>query len=208
MLYLYDNAIVKDIYKSFNSDNMQNPVVSVVPPEDIISIAAQVQDDKLHFPMVAVARETNIPVDSALSNFTRLHSGVPTTFDAENNIIYHEKSIPIKLTYNLVCMGTNTADVDELIKELMFKYASQYFLTLKIPYESKRHIRFGIRIDPESEIEWYSTSSNYLQEGKLHSAGIKLNVDGAVLLSYTPIKLRRVAHDIEVEPNSYAKIEK
>lgn len=205
MLYLYDNAIVKDIYKSFNSDTMQNPVVSVVPPDDIISIAAQVQEDKLHFPMVAVARETNIPVDQSLANFTRLHSGVPTAFDEENNIIYHEKSIPIKLSYNLVCMGTRTADVDELLKELMFKYASQYFLTLKIPYESKRHIRFGIRIDPDSEIEWYSTSSNYLQEGKLHSAGIKLNVDGAVLLSYTPIKLRRVGHELEVVPNTYAK---
>lgn len=199
MLWRYDNAIVKDLKESFNTTREDNPVVSVVPPEDVVSIAAQLQDDKIRFPIVAVARERNTPIDSRLTNFTRMHHGVATVFDKETNQLYFEKSAPIKLEYTLVCMSTNTADVDELIRELIFKYTSQYFLSIDVPYESKRKIRFGVRMDPEEEIEWYSTTSEYINEGKLHSAGIKLYIDGAVLLTYTPVKLRRFAEEIGIE---------
>ena len=198
ILYLYDNAIVENLRDSFHTTEDGKPVVCVVPPEDIISIAAQVQDDIIRFPLIAVARETNIPIDNELNNFTRRHQGVATTFDNVKNEIYYEKAIPLKLTYNLVCMATNTADVDELLRELLFKYSSQYFLNITVPYESKRKIRFGINVNPNEEIEWYSTTSNYLQEGKLHSAGIHLYVEGAVYLHYTPQKLRRL--DYEIEP--------
>lgn len=207
MLYLYDNAIVEDLQSAFNEDEQGRPVVAVVPPEEIVNIAAQVQEDHLRFPLIAVAREENIPVDNSLTNFTRSHKGVATVFDKEKNELYYETSVPIKLSYNLVCMATNTADIDEMIKELIFKYTSQYFLTLKVPYESKRKIRFGVRMDPEQEIEWYTTTANYLQEGKLHSAGIHLYVDGAVLLSYRPIKLRRVTHEIVPQANRYGKLD-
>lgn len=199
MIWLYDKVIVDDLRSSFDSDAVDTPVVSVVPPEDVVSIAAQVQDDKLHFPIIAVTREEATPIDSDLTNFTRMHKGVATVFDSEKNELYFEKAIPVKLSYNLVCMSTNTADIDELIRELLFKYTSQYFLTIQVPYESKRKIRFGVRVNPEDEITWYSTTSNYLQEGKLHSAGIHLYIDGAVLLHYTPVKLRRVTHEVVPE---------
>lgn len=199
MLWLYDDAIVEDLRSCFQPDENGKPVVCVVPPENVLSIAAQVQDDNLHFPIIAVSREDNIPVDNQLTNFTRMHQGVATVVDKEKNIIYHEKAIPIKLVYSLVCLGTNTADIDELIRELLFKYTSQYFLSIKVPYESKRRIRFGVRVNPEEEIEWMSTTSNYLQDGKLHSAGIHLYIDGAVYLHYTPQKLRRLDMEIDIE---------
>jgi hypothetical protein len=191
MLHIYDDAIVEDLKKSFNQDEYGNCVVSVVKPEDVLSIAAQVQDDKIHYPLVALSREDNIPIDSDRMNFTRLHTGVATVFDKKSNMIYYEKVVPIKLQYTLACIATNTADVDEMIRELFFKYTSQYFITLQIPYESKRKIRCGLRIDPNDNIEQYSTTSNYLQEGKLHSAGVTLHVDGAVMVHYTPQHLRR-----------------
>ena len=202
MLWVYDNSIVEDLKNSFDKDEYGNCVVSVVPPEDILSIAAQVQDDKIHYPLIALSRGENIPIDNDRMNFTRLHKGVATVFDKETNNIYYEKVMPIKLQYTLVCMGTNTADVDEMIRELMFKYASQYFITVQIPYESKRKIRCGLRVDPSEDIQWYSTTSNYLQEGKLHSAGITLHVDGAVMVHYTPEHLRRLGTEIEIgNPN-------
>lgn len=199
MLWVYDNAIVDDLKRCFTPNDGGEPAVCVVPPDDIVSIAAQVQDDNLHFPMIAVSRETNIPIDSSLMNFSRAHHGVATVVDKEKNLIYYEKTVPLKLIYTLVCMGTNTADIDELIRELIFKYTSQYFLTVTIPYESKRKIRFGVRIDPDENIEWYTTTSNYLQEGKLHSAGITLHIDGAVYVHYTSEKLRRLDMEIDIE---------
>ena len=196
MLWAYDNAIVEDLRTSFNTEANAEPVVCVVPPENIISIAAQLQDDKIHFPMIAVSRQDNIPIDNSLVNFTRMHEGVPTVFDKEKNELYFERAVPVKLEYTLVCISTNTADIDEIIRELIFKYTMQYFLTIDTPYESKRKIRFGIRINPEDEIEWYSKTSDYLNEGKLHSASIHLYVDGAVLLTYVPVKLRRLQTEL------------
>lgn len=196
MLYLYDDAICDDLRESFNEGVVGQPVVSVVSPENITSIAAQVQDDVIHFPLVAVEREKETPIDARLTNFTRSHKGVATVFDNKTNMLYFEKSIPIKLSYNLIVMSTNTADIDEILRELIFKYTQQYFLSIKVPYESKRRIRFGIYMNQDQNIEWYSTSSNYLKEGTLHSAGIHLDIDGAVLLTYTPVHLRRIKHEV------------
>ena len=199
MIYVYDDAICEDLRNSFAKDSYGNCVVSVVPPDDIISIAAQVQEDKIHYPLIALSRPDNIPIDSSRMNFTRSHTGVATVFDNDTNNIYSEKVMPLKLQYTLICMATNTADIDELIRELIFKYTSQYFITIKIPYESKRKIRCGLRIDPDEEIQWYSTTSKYLEEGKLHSAGITLYIDGAVLVHYTRARLRRLSTEVEIQ---------
>lgn len=199
MIWLYDNAICEDLRDSFKTDVTDSPVVCVVPPEDVLSIAAQIQNDKIHFPVVAVERDHNTPVDTDLTNFTRMHTGVATVFDKEKNLYYQEKAVPVKLSYTLVVMSTNTADIDEILKELVFKYISQYFLNIKVPYESKRNIRFGIKLDTSQEIQWQTTTSNYLQEGKLHSASVHLLIDGAVLLSYTPVKLRRISGEVALK---------
>ena len=202
MIWVYDNAVVDDLKKSFDQDEYGNCVVSVVPPEDVLSIAAQVQDDKIRYPIIALSRGDAVPINNDLVNFTRLHKGIATVFDNDTNNIYYEKAVPLKLQYTLVCMGTNTADVDEIVRELFFKYTSQYFITIQIPYESKRKIRCGLRIDPSEEIQQYSTTSNYLQEGKLHSTGITLHVDGAVMIHYTPEHLRRLGTQVDVKnPN-------
>lgn len=196
MIWCYDNVIVDDLEKSFATEPGQDTVVSIVPPDDVVSLAAQLQDDKIRFPIIALTRDSTIPVDNERWNYTRAHKGVATVFDKETNMLYYEKIKPIKLEYTLACMATNTADVDELIREILFKYSSQYFLTLTVPYESKRKIRFGVRVNPDDEVEYYSTTSNYLNEGKLHSAGIKLHIDGAVLVNYTPVKLRRLETEV------------
>lgn len=199
MLWVYDDAIVKDIQDSFDKDEYGNSVVSVVDPENVLSIAAQVQEDKIHYPVIALSRPDTIPIDTDLVNFTRMHKGVATVFDKEKNNIYYEKAVPIKLQYEVVGLGTRTADIDELIRELFFKYTQQYFITIQIPYESKRKIRCGLRVNIDDGITWYSKSSNYLEEGKLHSAGFTLYVDGAVMVTYTPEHLRRLDTSIGIE---------
>lgn len=206
MIWAYDSAIVEDLRNSFSTEPGQDPVVSIVPPEDIVSIAAQAQEDKIRYPMIAITRDNNMPIDTERWNFTRAHKGIATVFDTKDNMIYYEKATPVQLQYTLVCISTNTADVDELIRELLFKYTSQYFLTVTIPYESKRKIRIGVRVNPDDDIEYYTTTSNYLEEGKLYSAGIKLHIDGAVLISYTPSKLRRFDTEVGVAPPSSEKL--
>lgn len=195
MLYLYDNAIVNDLKQCFN--DVVNPCVSIVPPENVASIIAQVQEDKLSFPIVALTRNPE-QIDSERANFTAMHRGVATVMDTETNDIYYEKVIPIKLSYNLTVLTTNTADMDEMVRELLFKYINMYYLTINLPYEADRKIRFGISIPKDEQIDRSSTSGDYLQKGTLYQSIIPLNCEGVVSVTYTPVKLKRT--DYEIKP--------
>lgn len=190
MLWVYDNAIVDDLRKSFNPDNVPNPSVHVIDPENAVGLAAQVQEDKIQLPIVALTRNSPISIAEAIRNFTKTKKGLATTFDNKNNLIYHEKSIPVDLSYELSVFTANTADMDEIIRELIFKYSSKYFLTVTIPYESKRKIQFGISMDT-TDIEIQSASSSYLTDGKLYASAITLKCEGCVLVHYIPRRLQR-----------------
>ena len=196
-LYVYDNAIVSDLAQCFNPNAVSNPVVRVISPENAIEVAAQIQNDQLSFPLAMLTRSDDISIDTNRTNFTRMHKGVQSVIDPETNLLYYEKVIPIKLAYSLTLLTTNTADMDELIRELLFKYTAMYFLTIELPYECKRKVRFGIRINADSTITRSSSSGDYLSKGQLYQAIISLVCDGCVLVNYTPAKLTRTAYEIE-----------
>lgn len=198
MIYLYDNAIADDLHKSFNPNVIENPVVKVISPEHVHSIAAQVQDDKLAFPIVALTRNEDTSIDTDRINFTRIHKGVVSFLDTETNELYYEKAVPIKLSYDLTILTTNTADRDELLKEIIFKYTDMYFLTVVLPYYCKRKIRFGIIINTEPNIKNSSGNVEYIEEGKLYQSIIPLKCEGCILLSYTPAKLRRTQYEVGI----------
>lgn len=197
MLYLYDNAIVNDLKRSFNPTAVPNPVVKVIDPEGVVGLAAQLQNDEIQLPIVAVSRNPSVGIDTTRTNFTKAHSGIVSVIDPKTNELYYEKSIPVNLSYELEILTTNTADMDELVKELLFKYTAMYFLRFTLPYECKRQVRFGVTIDPSKDIERKSGSFDYISSGKLHSTTIPLKSDGCVLVSYTAAKLKRTITEVE-----------
>lgn len=170
-------------------------MIRVVPPEEIIQLVAQIKEDQVKFPIIAVTRNEDTPIDMDRMNFTWAHRGVATVFNNETNELYYEKILPVIVTGALTILDTNTQNVEELIRELMFKYLLQYFITLQLPYESKRKIRFGMVLDPAG-IKRSSGDAEYLSSGKLHQSIIPFRLEGAVLVSYTPQKLQQFEHDI------------
>lgn len=189
MLHLYDDAIANDLSRCINPDKANN-VVKLSDEEAVIGLLAQMQNDKIQFPLVCLTRSENIEIDSSRTNFTAMKKGVPVVFDDEEHMVYYEKSMPIKLGYDITVLATNTVDMDEILKELIFKYTETYFLTMELPYESRRNIRFGIQVDPTA-IKRSSTAADYIKTGKLHQSILPLVVEGAVLLSYTPRRIMR-----------------
>lgn len=194
MLYNYDNALAKDLEDSFNS----SICVKVVDAEKGIDLAAQAENDEISFPLVLLTRYPDAPIDKNRYNFTRAHKGVATVIDKEKNELYFEKAVPVELKYDLTILTTNTVDRDELVKELIFKYTSMYFVSMDLPYESTRKIRFGVSVDIESEISNKSGVLDYLDSGTVYQSIIPLRCEGCVMLSYTPVKLKR--SQLEVQP--------
>lgn len=199
MIYLYDKALTDDLIYSFNPENVDNPVVKVVGPDEVLGLAAQIKEDNITFPVVALTRNPDTPIDRNRTNFTMMHKGVVSVLDPDTNELYYERAIPIELSYQLTLLTTNVADMDELVREVLFKYTSMYFLTITLPYECKRKVRFGVVIDPNSDIDRKSGSSEYIQTGQLNQTIIPLKCEGCVLVNYTPAKLRKSEYEIEVE---------
>lgn len=198
MLYLYDRAIVNDLRQSFQQFD-GTAVVKVVEPDGISSIAAQICEDAITFPLVALSRGPSTPIDSKRYNFAAAHSGLAATMDTRANNIYYEQVLPINLSYAMTVLATNTADMDEILRELIFKYSNMYFLGFRLPYESKRPIRFGIQLDLDAGIERSSGVFEYLTAGKLYQSVLSFNIHGAVLINYVPAHLKRISTEVGVD---------
>lgn len=199
MIYIYDNAIAKNLQESFNPDNANNPMVKVVDKEAAISLAAQIKNDEISLPIVVLTRNPDVQVDTDRTNFSRTHKGALSLIDPETNELYYERAIPIKLKYGLTIITSRVADTDELVRELLFKYSSMYFITVDLPYESNRKVRFGVTVDHSSEIERNSSVNEHYSEGKLYETIIPLVCDGCVLVSYTAAKVERVMYEMDME---------
>lgn len=197
MLYLYDRALIDDIQNSINSDNA-NPNVVMAEASTYPGLIAQMQNDTITYPLIIVQRDENMPIITELTNFTRSHVGVPAAFDVKTNTIYNERALPVDLQYTLRILSHNVADTDELARELFYKYLSAYFLTIRLPYESDRKIRFGIEVDLGYGVRRESGTSEYLKSGPLYQSTIHLVTQGCVYLSYTGRHLTRQIYSNEI----------
>ena len=199
MLYLYDRAISDNLTASLSDKANQH--VFITDADNYQGILAQIQEDTITYPLVLLHREQDAPIINGLVNFTRAHKGVPCVFDNDKNNIYYERALPVDIQYTLRILSTNVADSDEIARELFFKYLSMYFLTIQIPYESDRKIRFGIEVDKDYGIKKESGSFDYLASGTIYQSTMLLKTMGCVMLNYTPRHLTRnvISNNIKIE---------
>lgn len=190
MLYLYDNAIVDDLNKSFNPNNAPTGKVKVLNPEQSLGVVSQLMEDQIKLPLVCLERNEQ-SFDNKRHNFTVEQVGVAAFLDTETNNVYSERAIPVNLSYKLTILTSNVYDMDEMIREILFKYVSMYFLEIKVPYEGNREISFGVVYDSDAGIDQISGPSQYIESGQLYQSSIILRCEGCVLLHYTPHHLKR-----------------
>ena len=193
-------AIVDNIKSSLTEEMNQNVVLT--DAENYPGILAQIQDDTISYPLILLHREPDTPIVTELMNFTRYQFGVPCVFDNDKNNVYYERALPVKLTYSLRILSHNVADTDELAREIFYKYISMYFLTIKVPYESDRKIRFGINVDFDYGIKKESSADGYLTSGALYQSTMMLTTDGCVSLTYTPRHLNRTVISSDFKTSS------
>lgn len=199
MIYCYDDAIAEDLSKCIDPTKANN-VIKITGEDAVMQLIAQISEDKIQFPCICLSRPDNIEIDSSRTNFTAMKKGVPVVFESDEHNVYLEKVVPIKLQYSITVLTTNAIDMDEIVRELLFKYYETYFLTMTVPYESKRKVRFGVTIPQGANIQKKSSTGEYLTTGSLYQSIIPLDVEGAVLVSYTPKHiLREVKHDVTLD---------
>ena len=204
MLYLYDQAIQKDIASVIAVESGLNDIVKVIDKAGVVQLVAQMKEDQIKFPIICLTRHPDTPIDTQRSNFTRIHKGVAACYDPVTHNIYYEKAIPIRLEYDMTVLATNTADRDELVREIMFRYTNTYFIDMDLPYEADRKMRFGVVIS--GDVTSDSGSFEYLSTGALYQAIIPLRCEGAVLLHYTPKHIERTVIEPKIVVNDSVEI--
>ena len=112
MIYLYDNSIVHDLEQSLAGSS----AVRVISPEQIVGIAAQIQNDEIQLPIIALERN-DYAIDTDRLNFSRMHFGLQTVIDLKTNELYYERAIPVTLSYGITILTSNQIDMDEIVKE-------------------------------------------------------------------------------------------
>lgn len=193
MLYLYDSALVDELKASLTDEVNKNVVLT--DAENYQGILAQIQDDTITYPLILLHRDDDTPIKTNQMNFTRYKFGVPCVFDNKTNTVYYERALPVDVNYTLRILSTNVADTDELSRELFYKYLSMYYLTIRVPYESDRKIRFGVQVDMEYGIKKESGSFDYISTGALYQSTIHLKTEGCVSLTYTGRHLQHTVLD-------------
>ena len=193
MLYLYDRSLIDNLKASLTEEANQN--VFLTDAENYQGILAQIQEDTITYPLILLHRDDDTQINTELMNFTRYRFGVPCVFDTKTNNVYYERALPVDVNYTLRILSTNVADTDELSRELFYKYISMYYLTIRVPYESDRKIRFGVQVDMDYGIKKESGSFDYIASGALYQATIHLKTSGCVYLTYTPRHLTRTVID-------------
>ena len=201
MIYKYDSALVEDMKRTIDPDGGANPNVMCITIDQYQSVIAQLQEDKISYPIILLIRDDDIPIKTDLMNFVRYKKGVPAVIDPKTNNVYYERALPIDLRYTIQILTTNVADRDEISREIIFKYESEYYLHIESPYEVKRKMRFGVQIDRTFGIKNDSASSEYLAEGKIYITMMELLTDGCVMLNNTPrhLKVTKMSKDIGIE---------
>lgn len=193
MLYLYDRALVDDLKSSLTEEANQNVVMT--DAENYPGIIAQIQEDTITYPLILLHRDDDTPIKTELMNFTRYQFGVPAAFDKKTNTVYYERALPVDVNYTMRILSTSVADTDELARELFYKYISMYYLTIRLPYESDRKLRFGLEVDKDYGIKKESGSFDYLASGTLYQSTLRLNTQGCVMITNTPRHLKRTVID-------------
>ena len=193
MLYLYDRALVDDLKSSLTEETNQNVVMT--DAENYPGIIAQIQEDTITYPLILLHRDDDTPIKTELMNFTRYQFGVPAAFDKKTNTVYYERALPVDVNYTMRIISTNVADADELARELFYKYISMYYLTIRLPYESDRKLRFGLEVDKDYGIKKESGSFDYLASGTLYQSTLRLNTQGCVMITNAPRHLKRSVID-------------
>jgi len=111
-VYLYDKAIA-ELFNSITGDS-----IMIQPPENAIRNTAQLNGDRMQFPLVSINR-TNYSIRSEERNFNALHQGGTVRINDNSNVTM-ARILPIRIDYQVDVFTVDKKMNDEIVRELLF----------------------------------------------------------------------------------------
>lgn len=137
----YDDAITQKI-KGWLADSSKLRVLSPDESTRLIQLQAEDSNDEpLKLPLIAISRNKDIEIESAIKQ-NKSFDGLVLGSNAAGTATIHMNVIPVKTTYQLDIYTKKRIEADEYVRQYLFKLINNPQIIIEIPYNNTviRHV--------------------------------------------------------------------
>lgn len=177
----YDEAITQKI-KNWLADSSKLRILSPDESTRLIQIAAEDSNDKpLKLPMLAIARNKDIELESAIKQ-NKSFDGFVLGRDSLTATTVHLNVIPIKTTYQIDIYTKKRIEADEYVRQYLFKLINNPQIIVEIPYNNYI-VRHTANLRVLNTISDTSDISAHVFPGQFYKWTIQLELQDGFLFS-------------------------
>ena len=127
-VYLYDEAVVSKL-REITDDSR----IHIIDPTQVVSFLAEFANDKVRLPAIMLSRGQVRLLD--YRNQVVTLKGQSVRRNAEDNLYVKAQLIPMRIEWNIDVFTVDRYTCDEIVRELVFYFATHPCLEVKVPYQ-------------------------------------------------------------------------
>jgi hypothetical protein len=177
----YDEAITQKI-KGWLADSSQLRVLSPDEYTRLIQLNAEDNSDQpLKLPVLAISRNKDIEIESAIKQ-NKSFDGLIIGKDEATATTIHLNVIPIKTTYQIDIYTKKRIEVDEYIRQYLFKLINNPQIIIEIPYNNYI-VKHTANLRVLNTVSDTSDITTHLFPGQFYKWTIQLELQDGFLFS-------------------------
>lgn len=177
----YDEAVTQKI-KNWLADSSRLRVLSPDESTRLIQLRAEDSKDKpLKLPLISIARNKDIEIESAIKQ-NKSFDGLVLGQDKETATTIHLNVIPIKTTYQIDIYTKKRIEADEYVRQYLFKLINNPQIIVEIPYNNYL-IRHTANLRVLNTVSDTSDISSHIFPGQFYKWTIQLELQDGFLFS-------------------------
>lgn len=177
----YDEAITNKI-KGWLADSSKLRVLSPDESNRIIQLNAEdSKDEPLKLPLIAISRNKDIEIESTIKQ-NKSFDGLIIGKDDNTATTIHLNVIPIKTTYQLDIYTKKRIEVDEYVRQYLFKLINNPQIIIEIPYNNYI-VRHTANLRVLNTISDTSDIPTHIFNGQFYKWTIQLELQDGFLFS-------------------------
>lgn len=182
----YDEAITQKI-RNWLADSSRLRVLSPDESNRLIQLHAEdTNDSELKLPFIAVSRNKDIEIESAIKQNKSFDGLIINTEDnGATGTSMHLNVIPVKTTYQIDIYTKKRIEADEYVRQYLFKLINNPQIIIEIPYPHKENyvVRHTANLRVLNTISDTSDISTHLFAGQFYKWTIQLELQDGFLFS-------------------------
>jgi len=184
----YDKALVERIRDWVGDSN-----ITITEPNTLFIYRSHVDQDNLKLPLISLTRG-RITIEN--TNKQPKSSQGLTTEMGEDGKLYHLRTIPIKINYQIDILTRFREECDNIVREFIFKIVNNPELSVPIEVNGNKNThKFSIHLS--EDVEDNSDIASHLDKGEYFRETLSIYTNNAQLFSYvgkTPLSI-----DVDVD---------